>query len=409
MFHARLEQLVADGVKVQVFFETLKYLPNGSDFEGQDYMRSLAEVGVHFEELEFKKDGWLRPLKACSLLLDVMFYANKDFDQADAYVERVVERLGRTYKRRQIKKLVRLFHWLCALLPGKVLRVLLRNAIKCFGFAAPKQMLALRQVNQFEGSTAYFAQYLELSARQPILVNFLKKRRRFKAVVLVPSWDNLTTKSVLKGRYDEVHVWGQFQQWEAMNFHLVRKSKINIAGNTSWPILSAEASEKFANIKGTQREKKRVLYMCSSKFIAPNEHDEIIELLKSRDDEDIANTTFHIWEHPQQLLNKSKFQSLESVQFDRPDNAHTQQVDGTLSTYIAMASFDIVVGKETSALAEAAMLGCKTFLYCTTGGLNPYHKTHLSDFIPPVKTFSDIHADCSIDLQAMRDHYGIIK
>jgi hypothetical protein len=95
------------------------------------------------------------------------------------------------------------------------------------------------------------------------------------AVLAVYSWDNLTNKGLIHGPVDAVTVWNEAMKAEAVNLHHVRASRVIVTGAVpydhwfGWRPRRSRA--EFCVRVGLHAERPFVLYLCSSKFIAPNE------------------------------------------------------------------------------------------------------------------------------------------
>ena len=91
----------------------------------------------------------------------------------------------------------------------------------------------------------------------------------------VYSWDNLTNKGLIHDPLDLVTVWNEAMKAEAIAMHGVPADRLVVTGAPSydhWFSWSVEQSRKqFCARVGLPADKPYLLYLCSSKFIAPNE------------------------------------------------------------------------------------------------------------------------------------------
>jgi hypothetical protein len=91
----------------------------------------------------------------------------------------------------------------------------------------------------------------------------------------VYSWDNLTNKGLIHDRLDVVTVWNQAMKDEAVRLHGVPADRVVITGAPAYDHwftwTRARSRESFCREIGLDPSKPYVLYLCSSKFIAPNE------------------------------------------------------------------------------------------------------------------------------------------
>jgi hypothetical protein len=91
----------------------------------------------------------------------------------------------------------------------------------------------------------------------------------------VASWDNLTNKGLIHGTVDLVTVWNDMMKEEAVTLHGVPPENVVVTGAQpfdhwfSWePNVGREA---FCGQIGLPPERPYILYVCSSRFIAPEE------------------------------------------------------------------------------------------------------------------------------------------
>jgi hypothetical protein len=91
----------------------------------------------------------------------------------------------------------------------------------------------------------------------------------------VYSWDNLTNKGLIQDPLDIVTVWNEPMKEEAVTLHDVPADRVVVTGAVAYdhwftwrPRRSREA---FAERVGLAADRPYLLYLCSSKFIAPNE------------------------------------------------------------------------------------------------------------------------------------------
>jgi len=91
----------------------------------------------------------------------------------------------------------------------------------------------------------------------------------------VASWDNLTNKGLIHGPVDLVTVWNEMMKEEAIALHGVAPEKIVITGAQpfdhwfEWQ--ATVARHDFCRQIGLPDDRPYILYVCSSRFIAPEE------------------------------------------------------------------------------------------------------------------------------------------
>ncbi len=101
------------------------------------------------------------------------------------------------------------------------------------------------------------------------------RARGIRTVLCVGSWDNLTNKGLIHGPVDLVTVWNDHMKKEAVELHGVPPEQVAVTGAQqfdhwfTWqPSTSREA---FCARVGLDSAHPYLLYLCSSKFVAPDE------------------------------------------------------------------------------------------------------------------------------------------
>ena len=139
-------------------------------------------------------------------------------------------------------------------------------------------------------------------------IDWLKcaKSMDIKSGLCVASWDNLTNKSLIQTEPDTVFVWNKIQQEEAVELHRIDPSKIVVTGAQCHDRLFARrpstSSEEFRRKVGLPLETPFLLYLCSSRFIAPHEVDFIgqwIKRLRNSEDPKFKKIGVLVRPHPQ--------------------------------------------------------------------------------------------------------------
>jgi hypothetical protein len=184
--------------------------------------------------------------------------------------------------------------------------------------------------------------------------------------LLVASWDNLTNKGLIKCQPQKVYLWNKYQKEEAVTLHLVNPESVEVMGA---PTFDDWFSKKPLNTKvefqqsvGLNEENPYILYLCSSKSIAPKERlffEEWIANLRKLDDKFFQEVGVLVRPHPK---NEEQWQDFDESQYENvviyPRNreiniglAKTKDV-----FYESMLYSDIVVGINTTAMIEAGIL-----------------------------------------------------
>ena len=174
---------------------------------------------------------------------------------------------------------------------------------------------------------------------------------------LITSWDNLTTKGVIRVQPDRVFVWNETQRREAVEMHGVPPGRVVITGAPRFDPWFARtpsrSREAFLAEVGLPPGRPYVLYLCSSPFIAPNEPPFVtrwVAAVRAAVDAEIL-----IRPYPQ---NAHVWKGVDAGAPLWPREGH--YVDDETSAadfYDAIAHSAVVVGINTSALIEAAIAG----------------------------------------------------
>jgi hypothetical protein len=101
------------------------------------------------------------------------------------------------------------------------------------------------------------------------------KRLGIRTGYPVLSWDNLTNKGLVRDVPDQVLVWNDLQAREAEELHRIPRERIRVTGAPvcdpwfEWE--PSRSREEFCREVGLRPDRPIVLYLCSSKFVAPDE------------------------------------------------------------------------------------------------------------------------------------------
>jgi hypothetical protein len=101
------------------------------------------------------------------------------------------------------------------------------------------------------------------------------KRLGIHTAYPVFSWDNLTNKGVVHELPELVLVWNDLQVDEAVEMHGIPRERVQVTGASAWDHWfdwkPTASRADFCHEVGLLEDKPIVLYVCSSRFIAPDE------------------------------------------------------------------------------------------------------------------------------------------
>jgi hypothetical protein len=190
-------------------------------------------------------------------------------------------------------------------------------------------------------------------------------------VLVVASWDNLTTKGVIRDVPDMTIVWNEDQVREAIDLHGVSAEKVVATGAHShdhwftWQ--PSSGAREFTAKVGLAPDRPFLLYVCSSGFIAGDDEVAFVRewahRLAASGDPELEALGVIVRPHPQ------NFSSWRDADLDEPGRIvvwprggvaptdHRSKVDYFDSLYHAKA----VVGLNTTALVDSAIVRRSAF------------------------------------------------
>lgn len=182
----------------------------------------------------------------------------------------------------------------------------------------------------------------------------------------VASWDNLTTKGLIRVEPDAVIVWNEIQRREAAELHGVPPHKVVVTGAQvfdEWFVRQPSTTRaEFCQQTGLAADRPFLLYLCSSPLIAGHEVPFVerwIQALRSSKDEAVRRVGILVRPHPQ---NARQWRGVDFSTFDNvaiwPRRA-SNRLDPTIKAGFFDSIFHsaAVVGINTSALIESAIIG----------------------------------------------------
>ncbi len=196
------------------------------------------------------------------------------------------------------------------------------------------------------------------------------------------SWDNLTTAGLIHETPDLVTVWNGSQLREAVDLHGIPADRIVVTGAGMYDEWFEQrpttTREQFCARLGLPAEQPYLLYVCSSGFIAPDEAEWIvrwIELIRAAAPE-LEQIPIVVRPHPAHALlddspASARLQALDRVVIHPLDHSHPT-VPAALPEYYDMIHHAAaVVGVNTSAMIESAMVGRGVYVLLA----DPYRDT----------------------------------
>jgi hypothetical protein len=245
---------------------------------------------------------------------------------------------------------------------------------------------------------------VELGSQQ---VDYVKSARRLgvRSALSVASWDNLTSKGLIRVLPDHVIVWNDAQRAEAAALHRVPADRIVITGaqlfDDWFEAQPSRSREAFCRDVGLDPEKPFVLYVGSSSFIAPEEVPFVerwLSRLRRAPGEAVRSAGVLVRPHP---ANSRQWRAFDPSSFAQTalwpalgadPNAPQARRDYVDSLWHCAA----VVGINTSAQIEAAIVGRPVFTIRDAGFAHAQegtlHFRHLIEGGGPVRVADTLDA-----------------
>jgi hypothetical protein len=204
---------------------------------------------------------------------------------------------------------------------------------------------------------------------------YLRAARRLglpSALVLF-SWDNLTTKSLMHEVPDRVLVWNEQQAREAVEHHGVAPARIEVTGAASydhWFRWRPSCDRRrFLSELGLDPGRPCLLYLCSSGFIAPDEPAWIAEWLDALRGapHPLAEVNVIVRPHP---LNSGGWHGeplggRPGVRVFPSGGEDPTHEAARRSYFDSIHHAELVVGINTTAIVESAILGRRSYTLWT--------------------------------------------
>ncbi len=224
-------------------------------------------------------------------------------------------------------------------------------------------------------------------------VDYIKAARRLgiPSIHGVASWDNLTSKGLARVHADRILVWNKRQKEEAQSLHGVNSEKIIVTGAQTFDDWferkPSRTREEFCAMVGLPHDKKYLLYLGSSSFIAPNELDFVerwLTAIRNSPDPTVSDCGILIRPHP---ANSRQFRAIDLEQWPAisvwpPVGFEPGDTDFKRDYFDSLFYSGVAIGINTSGLIEAAVVGRITctvrdedFVHAQVGAVHFRHLT----------------------------------
>lgn len=192
------------------------------------------------------------------------------------------------------------------------------------------------------------------------------RARGIRTVLCVASWDNLTNKGLIHGPLDLVTVWNEQMKKEAVELHGMSPDRVAITGAVqfdhwfAWQ--PATTRDAFCERVGLRTTHPFLLYLCSSKFVAPEEAAFVrkwVRQLRDSSSAALRHVPVLIRPHPQNEEQWLRFDvsALENCAI-YPRSGAIPIDNSTKAEYFdSIYHSAAVVGINTTAVIESAIVG----------------------------------------------------
>jgi hypothetical protein len=191
-------------------------------------------------------------------------------------------------------------------------------------------------------------------------------------VTAVASWDNLTTKGLLRGGADRVLVWNDALAEEAARLHQVPRERVRVTGAANFDKWfgrePSRSAEEHAELVGLPPGRPYALFVGSTaRILAPRDEldfvREWIEALRASDDPRLRDLAVVARPHPHNRLRweQQDLDGLAAASVWPRGAANPVDPNDRAEYFDSIYHACAVVGINTSAMVEAAIIGRPVF------------------------------------------------
>jgi hypothetical protein len=359
-FESVLRSLARRGVDTTVIFEEGKPGDDEAGLALLHRLRAEYELVRHEPPMPPAATTTVRMRTVLEAIEDYLWYFDPPFDRADRLRARVLPRLPARVEATAAAALMRA--------PAARRRMAsLARAVAARRGPDPRIRAELRRRRP---DVVIASPLVHLRSRQNDWV-LAARELGIPTLFCVHGWDDLMSKGVIHPQLDRIAVWNEAQRDEAIRLHGADPASISVVGAwpyDHWPGWEASRSrDELCRQLGLPASRALVLYVCSSRFIASAEAPAVAEwigAIRNADDPRLARANVIVrprlstdsWEHEPlaALPGVAVFPRRGVAPVD--ERARSDYFDS-----IVLA--DVVVGVNTSALVESAILDRRALAY----------------------------------------------
>lgn len=330
--------------------------------ELRELARSLEErypQGVSFGITHERDDWWAPASRFTRNIGNLLHYRRRHYRDCPALTERAERRAGHL-TRFALPRFLSHLPWAV---------VGLSKSVKFLDSGLPPSREIIGELAETQPDALILSPMVDLETEQ---FEWVRAARSLgiPSCLLVASWDNLTNKGRVQLVPDRVILWNDFQKREAVEMHDIPAERIVVTGAQLYDEWFARKPtrdyETFCRAFGFDPSKPMLLYCGSSIFIARDEVEFVAEwLAKIRGAEQPALREANIMIRPHPM-HQAPFDEFDVSAYKNvtvhPRSGGMPVVEGTKADfYDSLFHASAVVGINTSALIEAAILGKRSF------------------------------------------------
>jgi hypothetical protein len=248
-------------------------------------------------------------------------------------------------------------------------RKLLGAALRALEQVIPTSEAIMEFIRERRPDLLLVTPLIELGSQQ---VDYVKAARALgvRSALCVASWDNLTSKGLIRVLPERIVVWNDAQKAEAVTLHRARPEQVVVTGaqlfDRWFAARPVRSREEFCRDVGLDPSRRFVLYLGSSSFIAPDEVPfaaRWVAALRRSSDPAVAGLGVLVRPHPANARQWRTFEpSLAPGLALWPPIGTDPNADGFQRDFFESMYFsEAVVGINTSAQIEASIVGRPVF------------------------------------------------
>lgn len=242
-----------------------------------------------------------------------------------------------------------------------------RAALKVSHRTMPPADKVLDMIAEHRPDVVVVTPLLEIGSNQP---EYIRAARQLGIPTCVPvaSWDNLTTKGLISDPPDVVTVWNERQVLECELLHGIGRERVVVTGAVAYDHwfhwAPSRTREDFCAEIGLDPARPFALYLGSSGFIAPDEAEFAVRLIKglrAADDGRLADLQVLVRPHPTNPLRgegagMAELAELENVVVYPPAGANPTDEAKRQDYFDSIHYAGAALGVNTSGFLETSII-----------------------------------------------------